>query len=181
MSEDMDQFPSSCSSATAKITVIAQALGGPFPCACRPSAPSRHLQSPSPHPAKHPPDEPQLPAILVPLRRLLPLRRPPTASRRYLPTSHSQPPANPRPAAKDWTYIDQWLTSHYRPNPVPPFERNPATLKALLALASANETADEEVALKRQVQAKALRELKDRHVCPPSLPYPPPTNPPRTP
>ncbi|KAF8461013.1 hypothetical protein BDZ91DRAFT_699850 [Kalaharituber pfeilii] len=65
--------------------------------------------------------------------------------------------------AKDWTYIDQWLASHFDPHPVPPFERNSDTLKALLALASYNETADEEAILKSQVESKALRELKERH------------------
>lgn len=64
--------------------------------------------------------------------------------------------------AKDWSYVDQWLTARYHPQPVPSFERNPDTLKALLALAAANETADEERALEKKVKEKALTELKKR-------------------
>jgi hypothetical protein len=64
--------------------------------------------------------------------------------------------------AKDWSYIDQWLSARYHPKPVPKFERNPDTLKALLALAAANEAADEERALEKRVKEKALAELKSR-------------------
>ncbi|KAK3348062.1 hypothetical protein B0H65DRAFT_462261 [Neurospora tetraspora] len=48
-------------------------------------------------------------------------------------------------AAKDWSYVDSWLLSKYAPLhlKVPAFERNPDTLKALLALAAANEAADD--------------------------------------
>ncbi|RPB21439.1 hypothetical protein L211DRAFT_840639 [Terfezia boudieri ATCC MYA-4762] len=65
--------------------------------------------------------------------------------------------------AKDWAYIDQWLTAQYHPQTPPPFERNSDTLKALLALSTFNETANEELSLRRQVEAKALGELKARH------------------
>jgi len=64
--------------------------------------------------------------------------------------------------AKEWTYVDQWLAARYHPKPVPKFERNPDTLKALIALASANEAADEERALEIKVKEKALAELKAR-------------------
>lgn len=48
-------------------------------------------------------------------------------------------------AAKDWSYVDSWLHAKYAPLhlKVPSFERNPETLKALLALATANEAADD--------------------------------------
>lgn len=48
-------------------------------------------------------------------------------------------------AAKHWAYVDSWLLSKYAPLhlKVPAFERNPDTLKALLALAAANEAADD--------------------------------------
>jgi HAUS augmin-like complex subunit 1 len=65
---------------------------------------------------------------------------------------------------KDWAYVDQFLATRFAPNPVPKFERNTDTLKALLALANANEAADEEKALERGVKEKALDELKKRDV-----------------
>ncbi|KAK1774299.1 hypothetical protein QBC45DRAFT_337947 [Copromyces sp. CBS 386.78] len=48
-------------------------------------------------------------------------------------------------AAKDWSYVDSWLLSKYAPLhlKVPSFERNPDTLKAILALAATNEAADD--------------------------------------
>ncbi|TGZ80205.1 hypothetical protein EX30DRAFT_341769 [Ascodesmis nigricans] len=61
---------------------------------------------------------------------------------------------------KDWAYVDQFLASRFAPAPVPKFERNPDTLKALLAIASANEAADEEKLLERRVKERALEELK---------------------
>merc|ERR1711939_855085 len=39
-------------------------------------------------------------------------------------------------AAKDWNYIDNWLSSKFNGKTPPPFERNNDTLKALLALAA---------------------------------------------
>lgn len=62
--------------------------------------------------------------------------------------------------AKDWSYIDTWLASKYKGSSSPPFERNPDTLKALLALAGLNETADENRSLVARVEADALQELK---------------------
>lgn len=61
--------------------------------------------------------------------------------------------------AKDWAYIDTWLSTRH-PGPLPPFERNPTTLKALLALAAANESADEERALEKSVKQKTLTALQ---------------------
>src|SRR5579862_8401240 len=62
--------------------------------------------------------------------------------------------------AKDWNYIDTWLSAKYSSKSAPPFERNNETLKALLALASWNEGVDEERTLVAKVEAKALEELK---------------------
>ncbi|KAJ9256826.1 hypothetical protein DTO207G8_2429 [Paecilomyces variotii] len=64
--------------------------------------------------------------------------------------------------AKDWAYINSWLARQYAPNPVPPFERNEDTLKTLLALAAANDTADEEAALFHRAREEALQGLKAR-------------------
>lgn len=62
-------------------------------------------------------------------------------------------------AAKDWNYIDSWLSSKFN-GKTPPFERNNDTLKALLALAALNESADEERELLARVEAKALQDLQ---------------------
>lgn len=62
-------------------------------------------------------------------------------------------------AAKDWSAIDTWLTSRLGRAP-PAFERNPDTLRVLLALASANESADEERDTVCRVEADALAELE---------------------
>lgn len=56
-------------------------------------------------------------------------------------------PAKARQAAiraKEWAYVNSWLTRTYSPRSVPPFERNEDTLRALLAIAAANDAADEE-------------------------------------
>jgi len=63
-------------------------------------------------------------------------------------------------AAKDWNYIDNWLSTKYNGKPPPPFERNNDTLKALLALAALNDTADEERDLLVRAEAKALHDLQ---------------------
>lgn len=63
--------------------------------------------------------------------------------------------------SKDWNYIDNWLSTKYNGKTPPPFERNSETLKALLALAALNETADEEGDLFARVESKALQELRD--------------------
>lgn len=62
--------------------------------------------------------------------------------------------------AKDWNYVDGWLASKYNGRTVPRFERNPETLKALLALATLNETSDENRHLASQVDAIALQDIK---------------------
>lgn len=59
--------------------------------------------------------------------------------------------------ARDWSYVDAWLTSKF-PSRLPPFERNPDTLKALLALAALNETADEDRLLLARADAAALQD-----------------------
>lgn len=71
--------------------------------------------------------------------------------------------------AKDWSYIDTWLRSIFanssnsssnRASRPPPFERNPETLKALLALATANEAADEHREQLARVEEAALEEVR---------------------
>jgi len=63
-------------------------------------------------------------------------------------------------AAKDWNYVDAWLHAKFHGRSPPPFERNADTLRALLALAGANEVADEERALLCRVETGALSELQ---------------------
>ncbi|KAM3069943.1 hypothetical protein ACMFMG_004021 [Clarireedia jacksonii] len=65
-----------------------------------------------------------------------------------------------RAAAKDWSYIDTWLSQKFTNQAIPVFERNPATLKALLALAALNETADEEQELLSRARQNALAEVQ---------------------
>ncbi|CAK7234053.1 hypothetical protein SBRCBS47491_008820, partial [Sporothrix bragantina] len=63
-------------------------------------------------------------------------------------------------AAKDWNYVDTWLSTRFPGrNSPPPFERNPETLKALVTLAALNETVDEDRALVASVEASALHTL----------------------
>lgn len=62
--------------------------------------------------------------------------------------------------AKDWNYIDDWLSTKFNGRTPPSFERNNDTLKALLALAALNDTADEERDLLARVEAKALQDLQ---------------------
>lgn len=61
--------------------------------------------------------------------------------------------------ARDWNFVDSWLASKYHGRTPPSFERNPETLRALLALASLNESADEERDLLARAEADALTEL----------------------
>lgn len=61
--------------------------------------------------------------------------------------------------AKEWSYVDAWLASKYKGRSPPSFERNPDTLKALLALASLNEAADESRDLLARVEAGALWDI----------------------
>ncbi|KAI9892644.1 MAG: hypothetical protein M1814_001337 [Vezdaea aestivalis] len=72
----------------------------------------------------------------------------------FFSTTTQRPPITP---SKDWNYIDSWLRLKLNGKTAPPFERNPETLKALLALAAQNELADDEAthleSLKRQTLA----------------------------
>ncbi|KAK3301506.1 uncharacterized protein B0H64DRAFT_471414 [Chaetomium fimeti] len=63
-------------------------------------------------------------------------------------------------AAKDWSYVDGWLQRKFPNGGPPPFERNADTLRVLLALASANETADEERTLIARLEAETLDQLR---------------------
>ncbi|PBP19737.1 hypothetical protein BUE80_DR009458 [Diplocarpon rosae] len=63
-------------------------------------------------------------------------------------------------AAKDWNYVENWLSTKFNGKTPPSFERNNDTLKALLALAALNDTADEERDLMARVEAKALQDLQ---------------------
>jgi HAUS augmin-like complex subunit 1 len=69
--------------------------------------------------------------------------------------------------AKDWNYIDGWLNTKFNGKSAPPFERNNDTLKALLALAALNETADEDAELLSKVEAKSMQELQRKEVTDP--------------
>ena len=61
--------------------------------------------------------------------------------------------------ARDWSYVDNWLASKIKNGSIPPFERNADTLKALLALASHNEAADEERQLVSKAESAGLAQL----------------------
>ncbi|KEY64360.1 hypothetical protein S7711_06389 [Stachybotrys chartarum IBT 7711] len=62
--------------------------------------------------------------------------------------------------ARDWSYVDSWLAAKFPGRQPPPsFERNPETLKVLLALASHNEAADEERHLLSRADAAVLQDL----------------------
>ncbi|KAL2268129.1 hypothetical protein VTJ83DRAFT_2975 [Remersonia thermophila] len=65
-------------------------------------------------------------------------------------------------AAKDWSFVDSWLQRKFPGRGPPPFERNPDTLRALLALALANEAADEERALLARLESDTLNQLRAR-------------------
>lgn len=64
--------------------------------------------------------------------------------------------------AKDWAYVNSWLTRQYAPKPVPHFERNEDTLRTLLALAAANDSADEEATLLHRAREETIQEFKTR-------------------
>ncbi|KAH6606302.1 hmg box-containing [Trichoderma cornu-damae] len=67
--------------------------------------------------------------------------------------------------ARDWSYVDVWLASKSPAwkTSLPSFERNQDTLKALLALASLNEAADDQRRLLARVDATALQGLTAAH------------------
>ncbi|KAI9707203.1 MAG: hypothetical protein M1836_000163 [Candelina mexicana] len=62
--------------------------------------------------------------------------------------------------AKDWQYIEAWLSARYERKQPPAFERNSETLKVLLTLAAHNEAVDEENELLAKLKESALEELK---------------------
>ncbi|KAJ5564563.1 hypothetical protein N7513_000805 [Penicillium frequentans] len=62
--------------------------------------------------------------------------------------------------AKDWAYVNSWLTRKYTPKPVPQFERNEDTLRVLLTLAAANDAADEETNIRHRAQEEAIHAFK---------------------
>ncbi|KAL2850959.1 hypothetical protein BJX68DRAFT_236730 [Aspergillus pseudodeflectus] len=64
--------------------------------------------------------------------------------------------------AKDWAYVNSWLTRQYAPKPVPKFERNEDTLRTLLTLAAANEAADEEADLLHNARQETIEGFKAR-------------------
>ncbi|KZF21939.1 hypothetical protein L228DRAFT_269382 [Xylona heveae TC161] len=63
--------------------------------------------------------------------------------------------------ARDWSYIDDWLAKMYGAQSIPTFERNTDTLKALLALAAVNESAEEEKELVRRLECTVLGEVDE--------------------
>ncbi|KAK0610481.1 hypothetical protein B0T17DRAFT_500002 [Bombardia bombarda] len=67
-------------------------------------------------------------------------------------------------AAKEWSFVDAWLARHYHGRSPPPFERNSDTLRALLALANANESADEKRQQVARLEAQALHALQQQHL-----------------
>ncbi|EPE03679.1 hypothetical protein F503_01937 [Ophiostoma piceae UAMH 11346] len=62
-------------------------------------------------------------------------------------------------AAKDWSYVDSWLSSKFPGRSPPPFERNAETLKVLVALAALNESVDEDHDLVSKANSSALETL----------------------
>ncbi|OKL61283.1 hypothetical protein UA08_03801 [Talaromyces atroroseus] len=64
--------------------------------------------------------------------------------------------------AKDWAYVNSWLSRKYSPQNVPPFERNDETLRTLIAIAAANDAADEEASLVHRAREEVVRALKQR-------------------
>ncbi|KAF9888355.1 hypothetical protein FE257_008788 [Aspergillus nanangensis] len=74
-------------------------------------------------------------------------------------------PAKARQAAiqaKDWAYVNSWLSRQYAPNPIPAFERNEDTLRSLLALAAANDAADEEATVLHHARQQAVQGFRTR-------------------
>jgi HAUS augmin-like complex subunit 1 len=70
-------------------------------------------------------------------------------------------------AAKDWNYIDSWLSTKFG-GKTPPFERNNDTLKTLLAVAALNESADEERELISRVELNALHDFQTKEEADPN-------------
>ncbi|GME35885.1 uncharacterized protein LTHEOB_4939, partial [Neofusicoccum parvum] len=72
--------------------------------------------------------------------------------------------AQQRAQAHDWQHVEAWLSSLYPNRALPTFERNDETLKALLALAAANERADEETALVEALEEEVRHEMGEAGV-----------------
>lgn len=64
--------------------------------------------------------------------------------------------------AKDWAFVDSWLTKRSASKRLPDFERNEDTLQALLALATVNDAADELRGSIDRVEKAALTVLSKR-------------------
>ncbi|CEO59915.1 hypothetical protein PMG11_04565 [Penicillium brasilianum] len=79
-------------------------------------------------------------------------------------SSHASPTKARQAAiqAKDWAYVNSWLSRQYAPKPVPHFERNEDTLRVLLTLAAANDAADEETSLQHRAREEAVQTFKVR-------------------
>ncbi|KAK7520020.1 uncharacterized protein IWZ02DRAFT_490127 [Phyllosticta citriasiana] len=67
--------------------------------------------------------------------------------------------AQQRAQAHDWQHVETWLSTLYPGQRLPAFERNDETLKALMAMATANERADEEAALLNALEDEVRDEL----------------------
>ncbi len=63
--------------------------------------------------------------------------------------------------SRAWSEVTAFLAPLFRPNPIPHFERNEATLSALLTLASHSTSQTEQNALLASTRARALEELKE--------------------
>ena len=63
--------------------------------------------------------------------------------------------------SRSWSHVNGFLAPLFYPNPIPTFEKNEATLNALLALASHSEDLTEQHALLASVKAEALHELQE--------------------
>lgn len=59
-----------------------------------------------------------------------------------------------------WSEVTYFLTPFFHPHPIPPFERNPATLQALLQLSSHSSAQTDRNALLARTRALALQELQ---------------------
>lgn len=73
-------------------------------------------------------------------------------------------PTKARQAAAEfasWKYVDDHLKALFAPNKVPRFERNDATLNALLDLVRANEDVDEERSILHEARLEALSKAQD--------------------
>lgn len=59
-----------------------------------------------------------------------------------------------------WSLVTSWLSNLYHPRPIPPFERNAATLKALQSLMAENAAADRLRELVHDAQCEELKEAR---------------------